>query len=163
MCSGSSSIVYFGWVSINTLDYKRERYFYLVIPLFCLALCVFNFHCQRGKRVKMAKQKGTRWGSLASNTSLVYNRVSSVEIQNLQLNNYLECFSSPNGKISNLIKQLVKIAFIAYIAMACFYLISNVITYYFIYFEYSEDSQEFELCDQMLSLAVSSFCISPHN
>ena len=132
-------------------------------PLFYLAICVLDFYCQRGERAKTAKQKGARWGFLASNTSLVYNGVSSVDIQNLQLNNYLECFRPRNGKIVNLIKQLFKIVFIAYIAMTCFYLIFNVISYYFIHFEYSEYSQKLQICIQTLYLTVSSFCILLRN
>ena len=163
MCSGSSSIVYFWWVSINTLGYKRERYCYRATPLpalFCLAICVLDFHYQCGREREQIQRNKKEWDwDLASNTSLVYNGVASVDLQNLQLNNYLECFSSPNGKILNLIKQLFKIAFIAYIAYACFYLISSIIRYYFIYFEYPEDSQELEICKKMYFLAVSSFCI----
>ena len=75
----------------------------------------------------------------------------------------LECFSSSSGKILNLIKQLFKIAFIAYIASACFELISYVINYYFIYFEYSEDSQELSISIQVLHLTVNSFCILLRN
>ena len=78
----------------------------------------------------------------------------------------LECFSSPNGKILNLIKQLFKIAFIAYIALICFYFMSYVISFYLMYFDYSEDSRDsqgYEILDLMLLLSVSSFCILLRN